>query len=187
MFLKNNAVFAVGIITGNNKGFIKSEHLSGTEPILKGTDIGKYKINDVHNFIHYDRSIFQQSAPPEIYRAKEKILYRYISNTPVFAYDNQQLLPLNSCNVLIPQIDKLDIKYILAILNSSVAEFFFSKTFNSVKMLKLHIEALPIPVPTTQQQAKIISLVDEILNNPTEATIIQNELNSIVKKLYKLA
>lgn len=54
-------------------------------------------------------------------------------------------------------------------------------------MLKSHIEALPIPVPTAQQQAKIISLVDEILNNPTEATIIQNELNSIVEKLYNLA
>lgn len=97
------------------------------------------------------------------------------------------MLPLNSCNVLIPQIDGLDIKYILAILNSSVAEFFFSKTFNSVKMLKSHIEAVPIPVPTAQQQAKIVSLVDEILNNPTEATIIQNELNSIVEKLYNLA
>ena len=187
VFLKNNAVFAVGIITGNNKVFIKSERLPDTEPILKGTDIGKYTINEAHAFVHYDRSIFQQSAPPETYRAKEKILYRYISSTPVFAYDDRQMLPLNSCNVLIPQIDGLDIKYILAILNSSVAEFFFSKTFNSVKMLKSHIEALPIPVPTAQQQVKIISLVDEILNNPTEATIIQNELNSIVEKLYNLA
>lgn len=187
VFLKNNAVFAVGIITGNNKNYIKSERLPDTEPILKGTDIGKYTINEAHAFVHYDRSIFQQSAPPEIYRAKEKILYRYISSTPVFAYDDRQMLPLNSCNVLIPQIDGLDIKYILAILNSSVAEFFFSKTFNSVKMLKSHIEALPIPVPTAQQQAKIVSLVDEILNNSTEATIIQNELNSIVEKLYNLA
>lgn len=187
VFLKNNAVFAVGIITGNNKSYIKSERLPDTEPILKGTDIGKYTINEAHAFVHYDRSIFQQSAPPETYRAKEKILYRYISSTPVFAYDDRQMLPLNSCNVLIPQIDGLDIKYILAILNSSVAEFFFSKTFNSVKMLKSHIEALPIPVPTVQQHAKIISLVDEILDNPTEATIIQNELNSIVEKLYNLA
>ena len=187
VFLKNNAVFAVGIITGNNKNYIKSEHLPDTEPILKGTDIGKYTINEAHAFVHYDRSIFQQSAPPETYFAKEKILYRYISNTPVFAYDDRQMLPLNSCNVLIPQIDGLDIKYILAILNSSVAEFFFSKTFNSVKMLKSHIEALPIPVPTAQQQAKIVSLVDEILNNSIEATIIQNELNSIVEKLYNLA
>lgn len=184
VYLKDNAIFAVGIITGDNKKYIVSEHLPNTEPIIKGTDIDKYIINEPNNFIYFDKGSFQQTAPLEVYRSDEKLIYKYISDKPVFAYDNKRMLPLNSCNALIPQLDSLDIKYILAILNSSVAEFYFKKKFNSIKMLKSHIESLPIPVPTTKEQAEIINLVEEIISNPNETLYVQDKLNDIISDLY---
>lgn len=182
--MKNNAIFAVGIITGYNKKYIIGEHLPDTQPIVKGTDIDKYVINEPNNFIYFDKGSFQQTAPLEVYRSDEKLIYKYISDKPVFAYDNKRMLPLNSCNALIPQLDSLDIKYILAILNSSVAEFYFKKKFNSIKMLKSHIEALPIPVPATKTQSEIVNLVDEIISNPNKTLCIQNKLNGIISDLY---
>lgn len=184
VYLKDNAIFAVGIITGDNKKYIVSEHLPNTEPIIKGTDIDKYIINEPNNFIYFDKGSFQQTAPLEVYRSDEKLIYKYISDKPVFAYDNKRMLPLNSCNALIPQLDSLDIKYILAILNSSVAEFYFEKKFNSIKMLKSHIESLPIPVHTTKEQAEIINLVEEIISNPNETLYVQDKLNDIISDLY---
>lgn len=184
VYLKDNAIFAVGIITGDNKKYIVSEHLPNTEPIIKGTDIDKYIINEPNNFIYFDKGSFQQTAPLEVYCSDEKLIYKYISDKPVFAYDNKRMLPLNSCNALIPQLDSLDIKYILAILNSSVAEFYFKKKFNSIKMLKSHIESLPIPVHTTKEQAEIINLVEEIISNPNETLYVQDKLNDIISDLY---
>lgn len=184
VYLKNNAIFAVGIITGDNKKYIIGEHLPDTQPIVKGTDIDKYVINEPNNFIYFDKVSFQQTAPLEVYRSDEKLIYKYISDKPVFAYDNKRMLPLNSCNVLIPKLDSLDIKYILAILNSSVAEFYFKKKFNSIKMLKSHIESLPIPVPATKTQSEIVNLVDEIISNPNKTLCIQNKLNGIISDLY---
>lgn len=184
VYLKDNVIFAVGIITGDNKKYIVSEHLPNTEPIIKGTDIDKYIINEPNNFIYFDKGSFQQTAPLEVYRSDEKLIYKYISDKPVFAYDNKRMLPLNSCNALIPQLDSLDIKYILAVLNSSVAEFYFKKKFNSIKMLKSHIESLPIPVHTTKEQAEIINLVEEIISNPNETLYVQDKLNDIISDLY---
>ena len=108
------------------------------------------------NYIRFVPESFQQVAPVEMYRAKEKLLYRFISEVPVFTYDDQQTLSLNSCNIVIPDIDGLEMKYILAILNSSVAAYFISKKFNSVKLLRLHIEQMPIPVVSIDVQASII-------------------------------
>ena len=77
--LKNNGVFALGIVTGNNKDYISSIKTEKNEPILKGSDITKYKIKKVENYIDFEPDKFQQVAPVEFYRAKEKLFYKFIS------------------------------------------------------------------------------------------------------------
>ncbi|MDO5403665.1 MAG: TaqI-like C-terminal specificity domain-containing protein, partial [Eubacteriales bacterium] len=154
-YLKGQSTFALGIITGNNKKLISGKKNSMNEKILKGTDIDKYKIKDSDRYVVFCPESFQQSAPEKYYRASEKLLYRFISDRLVFAYDNEQRLSLNSCNILIPNIPGMDIKYILAVLNSSVAQFVYSRRFHSVKVLKSHLEQLPIPEASKEEQAVI--------------------------------
>ena len=125
--LVDNAVFALGIVTGNNNALLSKDSAPGLEPIIKGTDISKYHINSHSGYLAFQPELFQQTAPEALYRAPEKLLYRFINKQLIFAYDNTGLLSLNSCNILIPQIEGLSIKYVLAILNSSVAQFFFEK------------------------------------------------------------
>lgn len=186
-YLANNAKFALGIVTGNNRECIKSTKTDGMEIILKGSDIYRYAIKETDNYIHFTPENFQQVAPTEMYRAEEKLLYRFIADVPVFTYDNQQTLSLNSCNILIPQIEGMDIKYVLAILNSSVATYFINKKYNSVKLLRSHIESLPIPVVSAEKQNYIIKKVDHIMNSSNDICILYEELDNEIMNIYSLS
>lgn len=187
-YLENHADFALGIVTGNNKEYISTSKTDQNEMILKGSDLCKYRFSAATNYIVFRPESFQQVAPVEYYRAPEKLLYRFICNQLVFAYDNQQTLSLNSCNILIPKIEGLSVKYILAVLNSRVAQYFFKKTFNSVKVLRSHIEQIPIPFVTREQQEPIIKNVETILAayDADEITAVYDKLDVQISGLYGL-
>ncbi len=186
-YLANNAKFALGIVTGNNKEYIKDTQSEESEIVLKGSDVYRYAIKKTNNYIHFAPEKFQQVAPTEIYRAKEKLLYRFISEVPVFAYDNKQTLSLNSCNILIPQIEGINIKYVLAILNSGVAAYFMSKRYNSVKLLRSHIESLPIPMVGAEKQNAIITKVDHIMNSSKNIIGLYEDLDNEIMDIYSLS
>lgn len=187
--LKDNSDFALGIVTGNNKQYISNIKTADNEMILKGSDISKYHINQTDNYIIFTPESFQQVAPVQMYRAPEKLLYRFICNQLVFAYDNKQTLSLNSCNIVIPKIDGLHIKYILAILNSRIAQFVYIKEFNSVKVLRNHIEHIPIPIVSEKKQNEIIKLTDILIQGCTdnETYIIYDKLDDIIFGLWNLS
>lgn len=187
-FLANNADFALGIVTGNNKKYISTEKTNNNEMILKGSDISKYHINQTDNYIIFNPENFQQIAPIEIYRAPEKLLYRFISSQLVFAYDDKQTLSLNSCNIVIPKLDGLKIKYILAILNSRVAQFLYKKEFNSIKVLRSHIENIPIPMVSEKIQNKIILATEPLIQGvPLEkAQEIYEQLDNMIFEIFQL-
>jgi hypothetical protein len=186
-YLKGNARFALGIVTGNNKEYLSEQQKDGYEIVLKGSDIYRYGIAPSGNYIRFTPDSFQQVAPTEVYRAKEKILYRFISEVPVFTYDGKQTLSLNSCNIVIPEIPGLAMKYVLAILNSSVAAFYISKKFNSVKLLRSHIEQMPIPVVSEEIQESIVKKVDRIMNSSENISGLYAELDNVIMEIFDLS
>ncbi len=187
-YLAGNADFALGIVTGNNNEYISNTKTLENEMVLKGTDIEKYHFNQSDNYIIFKPEHFQQVAPTELYRAKEKLLYRFISNRPVFAYDDKQTLSLNSCNIVIPKIPGTDIKYVLAILNSRIAQFIFKREFNSVKVLRSHIESIPIPLVEHAKQNRISELADKLISGlaPEEAELIYDEIDALISEIFEL-
>jgi len=187
-YLAGNADFALGIVTGNNKEYITSKKNNNNEMILKGADICKYHIKHTENYISFNPEKFQQIAPTQMYRASEKLFYRFISNQLVFAYDNKQTLSLNSCNIVIPKLAGANIKYIMAILNSSVAQFIYKKNFNSVKVLRSHIENIPIPIVDDCTQNNIIEITDNLIKglDIEKAQIAYNILDQLIFDIFKL-
>ena len=186
--LSGNADFALGIVTGNNKVYISNEKNNENEMVLKGADINKYHINPTSNYIVFKPESFQQIAPTEMYRAQEKLLYRFISNQLVFAYDDKQTLSLNSCNIVIPKIPKTKMKYVLAILNSRIAQFIYKSEFNSVKVLRSHIESIPIPFVDNFTQNKIIEVTNKLISGLAlnEAETVYDELDALISDLFHL-
>lgn len=172
--LAGQADWALGIVTGNNKAYIESDKLKDFEEIYKGKDVEKLALNNPSNYIKFTPEKFQQVAPIEKYRAKEKLIYRFISKYLVFAYDDKQKLTLNSANVVIPKIPNYPIKVIAALLNSSPYQFIFQKKFSSIKVLRNHIEQMPLPLWDKEIFNNIIKLVDEAIENNEKFEILDN-------------
>ncbi|MDP2928912.1 MAG: N-6 DNA methylase [Candidatus Omnitrophota bacterium] len=163
--LENKADWALGIVTGNNKNFIIDEQREGFEPIYKGKDVENFVLSEPTSYIQFTPEKFQQVAPTDKYRAKEKLVYRFISKHLVFAYDDQRKLTLNSANVIIPKIPNYPIKVIAALLNSSLYQFIFQKRFSSIKVLRSHIEQMPLPLWDKKTFEEIIEMVDSVIKN----------------------
>lgn len=174
-----NSIWALGIVTGDNKSKLFSEYHDGMERIYTGKEIQPYVLRPAKNYILYDRANLQQVAKEEIYRAPEKLVYKFISNKLVFAYDNSASLFLNSANILIPNIPSMSIKSVMAFLNSSLFQFMYIKLFGEVKILKGNLIELPFPELSTTDNAKITSLVDELLGgNSAKREDIENYIFS---------
>ncbi len=184
--LADNAVFALGIVTGNNKELLSATPAPGLEPVVKGCDISKYHINSHSGYLSFTPEKFQQTAPEELYRAPEKLFYRFINKQLVFAYDNTGLLSLNSCNILIPKMPGLSIKYVLAVLNSSAAQFVFEKKFHSVKVLRSHLAQLPIPLADTATQEEIVSFVDILMSHEEASGEYQKAFSVLDQQIARL-
>lgn len=187
-FLKGNAEFALGIVTGNNKEWVLPQPSPGSEHILKGNDIFKYSFYPSENYIVFEPQKFQQVAPEKLYRAQEKLMYRFINESLIFAYDNSQTLSLNSANLVIPNLPEYSIKYILAILNSRAAQFFYTVSFSSIKVLRKHIESIPIPPCNPDLQYSIIQKVDMLLGTEDETMRVNlyEEIDAQIMELYDL-
>ncbi len=180
--LLNNADWALGVVTGNNKKYIISENKKGAEPIFKGKDVKKLSLKEPTNYIVFTPEKFQQVAPVEKYRVKEKLIYKFISKNLVFAYDDKQRLTLNSANIVIPKIKDYPIKVIAGLFNSSLYQFIFQKKFSSIKVLRNHIEQMPLPLLDRTKYSEIVSLVDDVIKNKKDF----EELDKYIYQLFKL-
>ncbi len=173
-----DSVWALGIVTGDNSRLITNNSKNG-EKIYSGKNISKDGISDSVRYIFYDRTNFQQVAPDEVYRAKEKLVYKFVSKKLVFAYDNKQRLFLNSANILIPKLYGYSIKDVMMFLNSTLFQYIYSKKFNELKVLKGNLLDLPFPVklPDTKlTDDKIFKLYD----------LTKDEISYIKNIVFKL-
>lgn len=183
--LKGNADFALGIVTGANKALLSPVKKRGFEEIIKGTDIDRYTLKKVTDYIKYEPSKFQQIAPERMYRAKEKLIYKFISTVPIFAYDNKMRLSLNSANILIPKVTGYSVLYILAVLNSPVISFYYSHTCKNMKVLRSKIERLPIVKCDPKTEKEIAALAKKAINSKVSNKYIL-EINKKIASLYGL-
>lgn len=174
------STWALGVVTGDNKGKLKSTPASNLEAIYTGKEIIPYGLKAPSNFILYDRAAFQQVAKEECYRAPEKLIYKFISNKLVFAYDDKQRLFLNSANILIPNVPGMGIKTVMALLNSDLFSFLYQKMFGEVKILKGNLLQLPFPEISKEQDCRISTLVDSIMSGHSEnVEPLQNDIYSL--------
>jgi len=180
-----NSIWALGIVTGDNKKHILQAPENNAEIIYTGKEIKKYILDKPSKYIKYNRNNYQQIAPEEFYRAKEKLLYKFISKKLIFAYDNSASLVLNSANILIPKIPDYSTKTVMAFLNSKLFEFVYKIIFDDIKILKGNLSILPFPkkIPFEIME-KTDKLVDLYIQNQDDE--ILNRIDNIVYQCFNL-
>ena len=79
-------------------------------------------------------------------------------------------------------------KYVMAVLNSRIAQYIYEKRYNSVKVLRSHIESIPIPLADEEIQAQLIRMVDQLIecprDNEEEKCKLYDDIDDIVRQLY---
>jgi len=123
---------------------------------------------------------------------KPKIIWGELSNKPKFTYDDEMYFSNNTTLIMSGN----NLKYILAILNSKLAEWFFNQIMTTSGMgtnrwLKYKIQQLP--VKDLSNNIKLMTpfeiKVNQILalkKEDKETTQLENEIDIMVYKLYNL-
>jgi type I restriction-modification system DNA methylase subunit len=188
-FLKNKAKFFLGIVTGNNNKFISNSYTEATpDKIIMGKDIQPYQVHYSGHYFKYDSNKLQQTAPKELYLAKNKFLYKFIGKRLTFAIDRESRFTLNNVNGFIPDMDSVSAEAMLALLNSSLIQYFYEKNFFTVKVLKGNLERLPLKKLNSEAQRLLSTLSNQakeadLLN---EKNLIQDKIDEIVLSQYSI-
>lgn len=182
--LKNNAKFALGIVTGNNEKHLHGNPTPKSEPIYRGKNVDLFVLKPSTEYLVFQPDRFQQVAQEGLYRADEKLIYRFISKDLLFAYDAEKRLTLNSANVLIPTIPDYPAKVLCAVLNSDLMRFVYRKKFNALKVLRGNLEELPIPDLAADEKSILLELVDRFIQ--TKKASVLSEINDCIFEHFRL-
>lgn len=127
---------------------------------------------------------------------KEKILWGEISDSAKFTFDEGRFFAEATTFMMTTNDKSISLKYLLAILNSSLSVWYFRKIATTTGMgtnrwKKYKLELLPVVKATSTQQKEIISLVDTILSkkkaNPQNDTSAEEKkIDKLVYELYGL-
>lgn len=143
--LKGNACWGLGIVTGNNKEKCSTTQRTGYVPVFRGKDIAPNVLACPSLYIDEKLENCQQVAPLHLYHAKEKLIYRFISDKLVFYCDREQRYILNSANMLVlNEAFPLTSEQVADIMNSKFMNWLFHMLFATHKVLRSDLEQLPI-------------------------------------------
>jgi type I restriction-modification system DNA methylase subunit len=182
--LQNDTCFALGLVTGNNKKYLLNKKTERAEAIFRGKDIEKYTFLAPEYFIEFQPELYQQTALIEYYRQK-KIAYRFICDKLVCVLDNSNALLLNSANLFISK--KYPMESVVSFFNSDIYSFIFWKKFHSRKVLKSHLQNLPLPVLSSDTHQHIFKLYNKtFVNIHGSIEDFQHEIDEIICKSFSI-
>lgn len=178
--LTDNTEFVLGIVTGNNEKHLTPIKTTKAEPIYRGKDILPFTYASPACFIEFIPENYQQVAPIKYFRSR-KIVYRFISDRIICSLDENNSLILNSANLFITQ--KYPMETIVCLFNSCIYTFIFRKKFHSKKVLKSHLQQLPLPILSEEQHDLFASLY----NQAKDQKMSHFEIDKHICKLFMIS
>lgn len=131
----------------------------------------------------------------KIMERKEKIIFpkrMYLNRKSSFALDNNNIIVGMDCGIIVPKIEALRIKYLLAILNSSLMWYYFRKTFKRYSGRQtIEIDRIPIPLIKESRQLAIekhVEIIEKAFEINDENRIAKQKeiLDVLIYKIFNL-
>jgi len=183
-------------------------------PYLRGTDINRYQIEPIENrFIKYGPWL-AEPRPAANFDSPVKIFMRQTGDSLIATLDKNQYLCLNNMHVLVPKEGTPVCRYVLAILNSKLMNWYYH-TLNPeigealAEVKRANVAALPIIIPdisnsiVQKMHDRIVRLVDHMLNSKkafgaarsdkdkdyyeSKCAVLDRQLDQLVYELYGLS
>jgi type I restriction enzyme M protein len=144
------------------------------KPLLDGSAfVGRYELRwgSKHLYLNYGTWLY--SVPQSKYFESPKLLVQDMRNRAlkrrlVATFDNQKFYNRHNFSDIIAKDTKYDLKYILALFNSSLLNYWFARQFDNVHINPSYFRQLPIYPADPAVQAIFVALVDAILTKHTE-------------------
>ena len=174
-----------GIVTGNDKKFVISEKKDNYKICVTGKNIQKYGLLGFKGYLEYDPLKLLRARSKDIFEAKEKLIMQMINIKFVVYYDSDQLYNLGTTYAITKKEDNINLKYILAILNSKLMEFYYLKKFTNESTLTNAISTKNIyelPIVGNINQELFIEKANRMLQLKKD---LRNELDNFKKWLYR--
>jgi hypothetical protein len=185
-----NAYF--GIQTFDRSLYVsKTKKNKRYEPVIDGYNIEPYNLKPANEFVHYIPSAIKSGGNEIIYR-QNRICIRQIGVVPIASFVPANIFTLNTIYNIYPKTDnKINLKFLLGIINANITKFFWKKKFydNKKTFPKIKKEAiLSIPIPiinNNNTQNDIVRLVDQLLklNAEKSETKLPSKINQLNEKI----
>jgi hypothetical protein len=127
-------------------------------PVLKGREISPFKINWEGRYLKYG-SHLAYAGDENVFKSP-KILYQNIRNEKlktrlVAALDLKGFYPKNSISFIVPKSENLLYEYVLAVINSTLINAWFSGHYHSFHITVSQVKTIPLAIAEMELQKKI--------------------------------
>ncbi|PSB06206.1 hypothetical protein C7B76_30005 [filamentous cyanobacterium CCP2] len=171
--------------------------------LLEGKDITRYCITFRNKYVLFDRQQLHRPRPEYVWAANEKIILRRIGGGAfplIAALDTANYCTFASVNnLLIQENCSYNIRYLLALLNSTLLNYYYSQKFTNrsrltVNISKTFVQQLPIraidfnnPLET-QKHDRLVQAVNMIEALQTQSLLTQdvNQRQPIIQEIAKI-
>lgn len=183
----------IGVVTDSSQGITVYAKVQGEKinyfrdadngkanckPYLKGRDFNKYEYKKLEQYIIYGDHLW--CPRNSIYFESPKIFLRQTSDKIIATFIEEPFYAIDSVHSLIKNEEGLDLKYVLAVLNSKVGDYLYhllinedGKVFAQVKLTFLR----QIPIKIIDNELNFITIVDYILFlKSQELTTVSHQL-----------
>ncbi|GGZ45967.1 Eco57I restriction-modification methylase domain-containing protein [Mesonia mobilis] len=156
-----------GIEIGGNSDKISEVLKTDHEKLLVGRDLSRYSYTFSNRFIKFENNI-STFKNKEIY-IQPKILIQRIRNLSlrrriIAAYDDKSMLCTNTLRIGIQKNENFNLKFILAVLNSSTINYIFLKFFLNKDIYAYQLKTIPIKFVNPRIQYEFSDKVDQLIN-----------------------
>mgnify|MGYP006114876095 CR=1 FL=1 len=173
-------------LPSTDEEYLSDKNKSKSLKILRGKDIGRYKIKPVQYYL-LENSKWKDYMK---IRTTPKILVQNLAYRIVATYDKEHMV-LDTVNTLILDKKNFDHKYILGILNSQLMNFYFRYTVSNKAELNIHLDEPylgEIPIRKDKVYEKeLIQLVNLALKSNGQNKNVLKKIDDIVYKIYKIS
>lgn len=204
--LGNLVEFFYGLKTADDEKFLTFNPKNQNEykKLLRRSNFSRYIVKFAGEYVYYKPDLMKKNKktarPGESKRFEEpKIIIMDIAKTLISTYDDQGYY-IKDALILKPKIKTIDLKYIVALINSKLINFYYHQKFKVLSVAKNAFLDLPIIVASKEQQKEISNLVSKMINlqkelqklpeNSSKHDSVKSEIEKIDHKIdqeiYKL-
>lgn len=181
-----------GLITGDRKKFFAESQINEFyQPIFSGSDVHRYYTNKVSEYVYFIRPVSAGGCwDDSVHLSRHKILIRQIGTKPTATIINDPIAVTGNVFTIMSKSFEFE-KYILAVINSKLIQYFwfimfsdFKNSFPQVTIFSLNF--IPIKEnPKDNEFKEIIKLVDQLLhlNKEKQEVKLQSRLEQIQSKI----